>query len=213
MKKTIAVIALLISLALCGCQAGNVSAELDGNTIIFMNELKLTVPDGWTSCVGADAYDELYRFCSDSYDSVEDFREQNNGYYAFSSSGDDSAVMMLTEYGRVNYDENGEKLEQPVDVGEYARSVHDNSIFGYLASGLQTGGDSSFDECSAAGHDAWQSHFEVFAPSEDAEPVFVIGQTEVIFELNGRIISVQVYYFTADKRAEAASVIDSISAA
>lgn len=205
MKKHIAPV-LAAAVMLCGCSAGGYKADVDGRTVVAKPAgIRVEMPEGWNVYGSGSVYREMYKRSGDAYQSAgemkKDYESDGQRCLALGESADASVICMVTVHDLTN---DGGEQAQPAD---YARTVHDSTIFEYLAAGYKTGSDSSFTEGSEGGLDCWTSHFELFLPDgEGGEAQFVLGQTEYLFSHGDDMYSVQLVYSTPDGREQAQSV-------
>lgn len=186
-----------ILMSLTGCAAGS-GARMDGSAVIIDSaELRLDIPEGWNAMTGKDIYEEIYPQYSDSFDSAEDmkkaFEELGEEYIAYAVSGDSSAILLVTVQDMTS--DTGERTT----LEKLARTVHNDTLFDYQASGYRTGSNSVFELTELAGHEGWLSFFELYIPQEDGDPQFELAQELFMFERGDDVYSVQLMY--SDKKS------------
>lgn len=198
MKRTIAAL-LAGTLLLTGCAGSKdyTAQEQDGSIIVDAIGMSLSIPQDWNIYTGDEVYEEVYPQYSDSYSSASELREYiesaGEEYIAYAVSEDNEAMILLTAQD-MTVDGNGEETDERITAEDFARTVHDSSIFEYLASGFRTGSNSSFSQETIAGREGWLSFFEVYIPQEDDEPIFLLGQEEFMFQEGDVIFSIQLCY-------------------
>lgn len=195
----------LAAVLLCGCSAGY-GAKVSGGVVVAQPAgIRVEMPEEWNVYGASSVYREMYKRSGGAYESAaaikKEYESEGQRCLALGESADASVICMVTVHDLEN---DGAEQAQPAD---YARTVHDSTIFEYLAAGYRTGSDSSFTEGSEGGLDCWTSHFELFLPDEDGgEAQFVLGQTEYLFSMGDDMYSVQLVYSTPDGREQAQSV-------
>lgn len=205
MKKAIFGVVCAAALLLCGCSADDTAVAIVGNTAV-VSGAEISFPEGWTVTSGDALYEQMAEQAGCTAEELRtSYDEAGLTYYAQASSGDYAVMAVISSLDMTL--EDGEQTT----LADYARTVHDSTIFEYLASGYKTGKDSSFGEVEYGDKQGWLSCFEVF--SADEEPQFMLGFSEFFFQQESCIYTIQVCYFDADKKAEAMSVIETISAA
>ena len=215
MKRMITTVMLCASLLLTGCSDTKGNVAIDGNTAVLEHAgISIAFPDDWTvqGCdeIYADMYDSYYQ---NIYSSVDEMREELSAgglsfhVYATSDGSDTDTVSIVTISSQ---DMTPAEDEESVPLEEYARTVHDSTIFEYLASGYMTGDDSSFSEEIYGGKTGFLSHFEL--TTENGFVNFV-GFSEFMFQIDMELYSIQVTYFSEEEKAEALSIFDNITAA
>ncbi len=177
-----------------GCEKE--SAHMDGNAVIIESaELRLNIPEGWSAMTGKDIYKEIYPQYSDEFDSAEDMKnaleEMGERYIAYAVSEDSAALLVVTVQ-----EMDGGTEERP-DLEGLARTVHNDTLFDYLASGYRTGSNSVFELTEIGGREGWLSFFELYM-SEEEEPRFELAQEMFMFELDGDVYSFQLIYSDKD---------------
>lgn len=191
---------LLAAVLLCGCSSGY-KADIEDNVVeIEAAGLYVELPEDWSVYGSKDVYKAIYDRSGGVYDSVDDIKEEYEGEgqrcLALGESAD-AAIMCIVSV----HDLTNEDAEEQAEPADYARTVHDSTIFEYLASGYRTGSDSYFDEGSEGGLDRWKSHFELFMPDENGDnEQFVLGQTEYLYSKGNDMYSVQFVYSQQDGR-------------
>lgn len=201
MKRKVAAL-LAAVLMLSGCSA----VKTNGTSVTLRNAgIRVEVPSDWSVLTGNDAYQSIAENSDGLYADAKELKkecsESGQQYLALATSADGEVVCTISSYEQTNAD--GESVA-PAD---YARTTHDSTIFGYLASGYATGGDSSFCEQQVAGKAAWLSHFELYLRDGDSLGAFVLGQTEHLIESDGKIYSVQVVYSSAQAKSLAEKIV------
>lgn len=185
--------ALSAAILLCGCSA-DYRTDIE-NTLIEIESagIYIDLPDGWNVYGSKEVYKAIFERSGDVYESAKEIKEEyeNEGQrcLALGESADKSVICMVSVHDLTN--EDSQEQAEPAD---YARTVHDSTIFEYLASGYLTGSDSSFDEGSEGGLERWKSHFELFLPDESGESQFVLGQTEYLYSKDNDMYSIQFVY-------------------
>ncbi|MBE6901437.1 MAG: hypothetical protein E7478_03095 [Ruminococcaceae bacterium] len=209
MKKILMSIFCAASLLLAACSGNSAVTVQDGNVILDDISVSVTVPDEWAVTVGKDLYEEMLPLSGYSYSDFDEmteyYEEQGFTYYARACNSNNTMQVVIS-----SQDITPESAEdEQVTLADYARSVHDSTIFDYFASGYKTGGDSSFSETNIGGIDGYLSYFEVY--TKDEEPEFTLGFSEFFFQRDELIYTVQICYFDKEAKEEALSVIDSIA--
>ncbi len=212
MKKKISALAMAAALTLtAGCSSVPSAYEKDGTIVLKDADITVTVPENWEISVGDDAYEALYGRYG-GYSDANEFKsamEEEKQYYLACAVKGDSAALTITAldmtagYEDSEVDENAEVFS-PAD---YARSVHDGAIFGCLSEGYSTGGDSVFSEETLGGKSGWLSYYELFAPDENGDKTFVMGQQDFMFMEGDYMYSVQTSYSDIKLRADAGQVL------
>ena len=203
MKKRIALLASAVML--CGCSAGY-DADVKGTTVVAEPAgITVEMPEGWNVYGKDSIYREMFKRSGDAYAGADDIRKEyeqaGQRCLALGESPQADVICMVTVHDLTN--EGGEQAS-PAD---YARTVHDSTIFEYLAAGYRTGSDSSFTEGSEGGLSSWTSHFELYLPDENGENAqFVLGQTEYLFSMGNDMYSVQLVYSEPESEELAQSV-------
>jgi len=196
--------AAIMLMAGCSSKPG---AYQDGGKIVLGDAgVCVTVPDGWEISTGDGVYEALY-YRYGGYEDADAFKsamEEEKQYYIACAVKGDSGSLTITALDMTADDENPEREFSPE---EYARSVHDGAIFSCLSEGYSTGGDSVFTEKTMGGKSGWLSYYELFAPGEDGEKTFVMGQQEFMFMQGDYMYSVQTSYSDTELRADAGKVI------
>lgn len=209
MKKTIIPLILCAAL-LSGC-AGAPAVTAEGNKVTF-NEMGTSAlfPEGWTVYTGDALYEQIYRSYADSFSSAEEMKEllEESGleYLAYGLSEDLGSIVTVSVQDMTA--DTAEEYDSTAE--EYARTVHDSTVFSYQASGYRISG-SGFSQETYGGNTGYLSRFE--AISTDEEQAFVIGMSEFMFEKGTDMYSIQIVYSAAEDKAEALSVLESMSAA
>lgn len=194
-------------LLLSGCAADKGAVVDDGGTVrVESAGVGIKFPENWTVYVGDEMYSLIYERYSDSYSDVKSMKTalQKGGQeyivYALSDSGNAIAVVTSQD---LTVDSDGEKLDEVTTAADYARSVHDNTIFEYRAGGYMTAG-SSFEEVTLGGKSGWLSAFDV-KETEDSDEI-LLGMSEFMFEQGNDVYSVQLLYSDEESRAQTAAV-------
>ena len=189
MKKVISTLLICGIMLISGC-AGSAEVTADGNSVT-LTEAGITIdfPKEYSVLTG----DEIYESLSDAMSSnisPEEMKKSNeeNGlrYLVQATNGIDIIVVTAQD---MTPDEDTERTT----LADYARQVHDTTIFEYYASGYRTSENTSLTEATYGGKDGWVSFFEVTEDAEKgSEPEFVIGYIEFMFEEGADIYSIQV---------------------
>ncbi len=188
MKKVISILSICSIMLLSGCtETSEVTA--DGNSISLPNAgITLNFPDEYSVLTGNEIYETFSGAMSFDI-SAEELKKssEENGlrYLAHATNGID--IIVISAQDMIP----DEDTERPT-LADYARQVHDTTIFEYYASGYRTTSNTSLTEASYGGKDGWVSFFEVILPLEDADPEFVIGYIEFMFEEGADIYSIQI---------------------
>lgn len=215
MKKMIAAAAAIILTAgLCGCAGGSgtVSAVItetqDGSSISAAG-LNITLPQDWEAYVGKDVYEKLYEGSEGGYDSADDLKKsyEDNGtsYLVYAVNSEQTAMLSFSAL-KITTDENGERLS----AEEFARTNHDTSVITFQASGLKIA-NSGFSEESIGGRSGYLSKYEVYSDEETSQ--LLMGQSEFIFEQDGSLYSLQVYYHSPEAGQQTSDILSGITAA
>lgn len=191
--KKLCALALAGVILMSGC--AKESARMDGNAVIIdLTELRLDIPEDWNAMTGDDVYKEIYPQYSNEFDSAEDmktaFEEMGERYIAYAVS-EDSSALLLAAVQDMTVGEERPTLEA------LARTLHNDTLFDYQASGYRTGSNSVFELTELGGREGWLSFFELYIPEEE-EPVFEMAQEMFMFELNGDVYSFQLIYSDKD---------------
>lgn len=211
MKKLLTTITLCAALLLTGCSKGD-SIAVEGNSLTFKNaEITINYPEGWDISNGEDVFESMYDTVSDTHADVDDmkaaFEEDGVTYYSMGYSEDRQSMIVIN-----SLDMTPEGDEDEVPLEEYARTVHDSTIFDYFASGYKTGDDSSFSQQTYGGKTGYLSHFEIYSADGD-EKTFYVGFSDFMFQIDMELYSIQVCYFSEEDKAEALAIFDNITAA
>lgn len=205
---------LCAALLLTGCSGAKENVTISGNTAVLERAgISVNFPDSWAVTDMMDMYEEMYSYSEDEYDSVDDMiasmTEDGLSYYVYAASnnGTDDGVSFITISSQ---DMTPAEDEESIPLEEYARTVHDSTIFEYLASGYKTSADSSFSQVTYGGKTGYLSHFEIITNNELVE---IIGYSEFMFQIDMDLYSIQVTYFSEEEKAEALSIFDNITAA
>ncbi len=208
MKKKLAAFTAAAALVLMsGCSSKPGASEDGGNIVLSDAGVCVTVPEGWEISTGDEVYETLY-YRYGGYEDANAFKsamEEEKQYYIACAIKGDSGSITITALDMTAGDEKPE--EEEFSPAEYARSVHDSAIFSCLAEGYSTGGDSVFSEETLGGKSGWLSYYELFAPGEDGEKTFVMGQQEFMFMQGDYMYSVQTSYSDPELRTDASKVL------
>ena len=214
MKKIVTTAILCTALLLTGCSGAKENVTISGNTAVLERAgVSVSFPDSWTVTDMMDMYEEMYSYSGDKYDSVDDMiasmTEDGLSYYVYaaSSNGTDDGVSIITISSQ---DMTPAEDEESIPLEEYARTVHDSTIFEFLANGYKTGDDSSFSQETYGGKTGYLSHFEIIM---DNDLYDIMGYSEFMFQIDMDLYSIQVTYFSEEEKAEALSIFDNITAA
>ncbi len=210
MKRKIAAFAAAAALLLAsGCSSAPAAYE-DGSAIVLKDAgVIVSVPEGWEISTGDDVYERMY-YRYGGYEDAEAFKsamESEKQYYIACAVKGDAAVLTVTALDMSAGDEEDTEGGEEFSPADYARSVHDGAIFSCLSEGYSTGGDSVFTEETLGGKSGWLSYYELFAPGEDGEKVFVMGQQEFMFMHGELMYSVQTSYSDPELRSDAGKVL------
>ena len=191
--KKILTFALSGIVFLAGCKQNGTAVRIDGNAVIMDSaELRLDIPEDWSVTAGKEVYDEIFPRYSDIFDSAEDMRkaleEAGEEYIVYAVAADSSAIFLVT--GQDMSTESGERTA----LEELARTLHNDTLFDYQASGYRTGSNSVFEPAEIAGQEGWLSFFEIYLPQEDGLPTFELAQELFMFEQGNDVYSVQLIY-------------------
>ncbi len=195
-------------LLLCGCSAGS-GAVIDDSGVVRIESAGIGVelPDGWTAYVGEEMYELIFERSSGEYSDVDEMKKAFDAagqkYIAYALSEDSTAMAVVTAQD-LTTDTDGEKLDEPLSAADYARSVHDNTIFEYRASGYMTTG-SSFSEVTLGGKSGWLSAFDV--TENDEEGALLLGMSDFMFREGDNVYSVQLLYSDEESRAQTNEVV------
>lgn len=193
-------------LLLSGCAAEKTAVVDGGNVRVEGAGIEIDFPESWTVYTGDEMYSLIYERYSDSYSDVKSMKSalktegQEYILYALSDSG--KAIALVTAQD-LTVDSDGKRLDEAVTAADYARSVHDNTIFEYRAGGYITT-DSSFGETTLGGKSGWLSAFDVRETEEEEE--ILLGMSEFMFEQGNDVYSVQFLYSDEESKAQTAEV-------
>ncbi len=215
MKKLFTITALCAAILLTGCSDKKENVIIDGNTATLEHAgISIAFPDDWVvqGCdeIYADMYSSYYQ---NIYSSVDEMKEKltegglSFHVYATSDDSDTDNVSIITISSQ---DMTPAEDDESIPLEEYARTVHDSTIFEYLASGYMTGDDSNFSQEIYGGKTGYLSHFEL---TTDNGFVNFVGFSEFMFQIDMELYSIQVTYFSEEEKAEALSIFDNITAA
>lgn len=211
MKKLIFSVICAAALLLTGCKDDDTAVAVEGGRVSLDTVgVVITMPDSWSVLSGDALYEQMAQMTSYAGGTAEELRaaceESGMSYYAHGTATD-ASVMAVVSSMDMTPDEEG---AAQTSLADYARSVHDSTIFEYLASGYKTGEDSSFSEAEYGGKEGYLSCFEVF--TADQQPEFVLGFAEYFFQQDSLIYTVQVCYFDQARKDEAMSVMEDMKA-
>ncbi len=215
MKKIITTAMLCAALLLTGCSKGE-SVSIEGNSATLDNAgITLNFPSDWSLSSVDDIYQNMYdNYYNTTFTSVTEMRsaltEYGLSFYIYADTDNGSGKLSVCNVS--SQDITPAKDETDIPLEEYARSVHDSSIFEYLANGSRTGDDSSFSQETYGGQTGYLSHYEIYDVNGE-ELVFNVGFSEFIFQIDMELYSIQVCYFSEEDKAEALSIFDNITAA
>lgn len=208
MKKAISTLAICAIMTLSGC-AGSAEVTADGNSVT-LTEVGITIdfPEEYSVLTGNEIYETLSGSMS-SYSTSEELKKQSeeNGIRYLAQATCDSTIIVVSAQD-MTPDEDTERTT----LADYARQVHDTTIFQYYASGYRTTENTSLTEASYGGKDGWVSFFEVLQPAEDAESEFRIGYIEFMFEQGSDIYSIQIGFLEQTDFDTAAEMFEWIKA-
>lgn len=188
MKKVISTLLICGIMLISGC-AGSAEVTADGNSVT-LPEAGITIdfPEEYSVLTGDEIYESLSGAMSSSASAEElkaEYEESGMRYLVQATNGIDIIVVTAQD---MTPDEDTERTT----LADYARQVHDTTIFEYYASGYRTSENTSLAKATYGGKDGWVSFFEVMLPSEDAKPEFLIGYIEFMFENGADIYSIQI---------------------
>lgn len=172
-----------------GC-AGSAEVTADGNSVT-LPEAGITIdfPEEYSVLTGDEIYESLSGAMSLSASAEElkaEYEESGMRYLAQATDG--STIIVVSAQ-----DMTPDKDTERTTLADYARQVHDTTIFEYYASGYRTTGNTSLTEATYGEKDGWVSFFEVTeAAEEGSDPEFVIGYIEFMFEEGADIYSIQI---------------------
>lgn len=209
MKKAFLFVLLFGTLLLSGC-SGNSEIVADGNRVTIPDAgISFDFPENLSVTTGDSIYEALYSGMSFSgYASADELKksmEEDGTRYLAQGTREDIMVIITAQ------DMTPEEDAEQVTLSDYARRVHDTSIFEYYASGYRTTDKTSLSEATYGGKSGWLSFFEL-TTAED-EPQYLSGNAEFMFEQGADIYSVQICFFESDDADEALKLFDNISAA
>lgn len=210
MKKILAIATFCAALLLTGCSKGE-NIAVEGNSLTFKDaEITINYPEDWDISNGEVVYENMYDTVSDAYTDIDDmkaaFEEDGVTYYSMGYSDDRQSMVVIN-----SLDMTSDDGEDEVPLEEYARTVHDSTIFDYYASGYKTGDDSSFSQQTYGGKTGYLSHFEIYS-SDEEEKAFYIGFSDFMFQVDTELYSIQVCYFSEEEKEAALSIFDNITA-
>ncbi len=206
MKKAISTLALCAVIALAGCaKAAEVTA--DGNSVTLSDAaVTIDFPQEYTVIVGDRIYEVLSGSMS-SYSSAEELKaEYEESGIRYLAQATDGNTIIVVSAQDMTPDEDTERTT----LDDYARQVHDTTIFEYYASGYRTTENTSLTEAAYGGKDGWVSFFEVITPEDESQ--FVIGYIEFMFEQGSDIYSIQIGLPEQTDRDTAAQMFEWIKA-
>lgn len=210
MKKKLAAFAAAAALLFAsGCSSAPGAYDDGGNIVLQDAGVTVTVPDGWEISTGDDVYEALY-YRYGGYEDAEAFKkamDDEKQYYLACAVKGDEGSLTVTALDMASGKEDDTEGAEEFSPADYARSVHDGAIFSCLSEGYSTGGDSVFREEALGGKSGWLSYYELFAPGEDGEKVFVMGQQEFMFMQGDYMYSVQTSYSDPELREDAGKVL------
>lgn len=209
MKKAVFLIAMCGAMLLSGC-SNAAEVTLDGSTAAIPSAgIAIEFPADYDIVIGEEVYETLGGAISDGT-AAEELKaeyEENGIRYLISAVGGDNIIVVSAQDMTPDEDTERTTLE------DYARQVHDTTIFEYYASGYRTTGSTSLSEASYGGRDGWVSFFEVTtAPADGEEPQFLIGYIEFMFESGDDIYCVQLGLQQQTDRETAAQTFNWIKA-
>lgn len=213
MKKLLAAAAaVVISLGATACSGNSTQSAAESRTESGseVSTCGMSIPFGedWAVYTGDSVYQQLAED-GESSGGADDLKKgyEDNGtaclLYAVNS--DKSAVMSVTTVEITTDETTGERLT----AGEYARNNHDTAVFTYQASGF-TVRNSSFGDEELGGKSGYLSHYELCTDEEAS--VLLLGQTEFIFELDGKLCSLQTYYHTEEAARQTGDILAAVAA-
>ena len=208
MKKILTAIVLCLSLMLTACSGSRTpDVKVDGNNITLSNTgAVVSFPEGWTILTGNEMYKDILK-ASDGDDLQKMIEEyEADGLYYLTSAYSMSDATFVTVAAQDMSPANG---DERVELADYARTVHDSTIFDFLASGYKTGDDSSFGEAQYGEKKGYLSHFELFSGETDD---FIFGFTEFYFEHEINVYTVQICYYKQDSATVADKLLTNIKA-
>ncbi len=183
MKKAISTLLLCAIIALSGC-AGTSEVTADGNSVTLTKAgMTIDFPEDYSILIG----DEIYESLSGVSPEQAQKDDEENGLRCLVQATNDSNIILVSAQD-MTPDDGAERTT----LADYARQVHDTTIFEYYASGYRTTSNTSLTEASYGGKDGWVSFFEVMLPIEDDDPQFIIGYIEFMFENGNDIYSIHI---------------------
>lgn len=187
MKKAISTLLICSVMLISGC-SDSAAVTADGNSV-SLHEAGITIdfPEDYTVTVGDAIYESLSGAMSSSTSAEElkaEYEKSGLRYLVQATNGSDIIVVSAQD---MTPDEDIERTT----LADYARQVHDTTIFEYYASGYRTSENTSLSEASYGGKEGWISFFEIMLPTE-SEPEFLIGYIEFMFEDGADIYSIQI---------------------
>lgn len=205
MKKAIFSILLCSTLLLSGCAGEAAEATNENGTVTIADaDIVIAFPESYDIKIGDEIYEMLVGSAS-AYKSADELKKQlkANGTRHI-AQGSDGELIAIVSAQDMTPDEDTERTT----LADYARQVHDTTIFEYYASGYRTTENTSLTEETYGGKDGWVSVFEVI--TKDDPPQFVIGYAEFMFEQGDDIYSVQVGFNSAEDKEKAIALFDLI---
>lgn len=198
---------LLIPLILCaalitGC-SGTPAVTAQDNTVT-LNEINTSMEfqDGWKVYTGDAVYEQMTGYFEENM--KEAINAMGLDYLVYAQS-DNLGIMVTVSVQDMTVDASEDVT---LTAEEYARSVHDTTVFSYQANGYKIQ-NSGFSEENYGGNAGHLSRFEALSTDEDQE--FVMGMMEYMFEKGTDMYSIQIVYSNGDDRDEALSVLEKMS--
>ena len=183
MKKILSTLSLCAMIMLSGC-AGTSEVTADENSVSLPKAgITIEFPDEYSILVGDEIYESLSGV---SPEEAKKTNEESGIRYLVQAANESNIIFVSAQ--DMTPDEDTERTT----LADYARQVHDTTIFEYYASGYRTTEKTSLSEASYGGKDGWVSFFEVILPIEDDDPEFIIGYIEFMFEEGADIYSIQI---------------------
>lgn len=205
MKKFLLAVLAAATIMASGCAAGNGVTSNDGGYTIDALSVSVAVPEGWSALTGDELYEAVYNTYNDGFESPEDMQElmaldglQYLLYLYDESTG--SAVTVSVQDMTVG--------EESPTAEEYARSVHDTTLFTYMANGYTTNGTGAFSEAELGGLSGYLSEYQLFDPTDDS---FMLGGAEFMTQQGDNMYSFQAIYGTEEAMESTLAVLNGIA--
>lgn len=207
MKKILTAIILCATLSLTACSgSSSPTVKTNGNTVTLSDAgVAISFPDSWDVLTGSEMYKDMLK-ASDNDDIdklIEEFEADGLYYLTSAYSMTDATYVTVSAQDMTPADG-----DERVSLSDYARSVHDSTIFDFLASGYKTGDDSSFGEAQYGGKSGYLSHFELFLGDTDD---FLFGFSEFYFEHETNVYTIQICYYNQESASIAENIFSDMS--